>query len=105
MKYDGTSISLTYEDGRLVRAVTRGDGTRGDDVTANVKTIRSVPLKLMGDGYPAAFEIRGEILLPWAEFDRLNKEREQQEEPLFANSAQCCFGYAEATEPGYCGCS
>ena len=76
LKYDGTSISLTYEDGRLVRAVTRGDGTRGDDVTANVKTIRSVPLKLMGDRYPATFEIRGEILLPWAEFDRLNKERE-----------------------------
>ena len=85
LKYDGTSISLTYEDGRLVRAVTRGDGTRGDDVTANVKTIRSVPLKLMGDRYPATFEIRGEILLPWAEFDRLNKEREEQEEPLFAN--------------------
>ena len=92
LKYDGTSISLTYEDGRLVRAVTRGDGTRGDDVTANVKTIRSVPLKLMGDRYPATFEIRGEILLPWAEFDRLNKEREEQEEPLFANPRNAAAG-------------
>lgn len=92
LKYDGTSISLTYEDGRLVRAVTRGDGTRGDDVTANVKTIRSVPLKLMGDRYPATFEIRGEILLPWAEFDRLNKEREEQEEPLFANPRNAASG-------------
>lgn len=92
LKYDGTSISLTYEDGRLVRAVTRGDGTRGDDVTANVKTIRSVPLKLMGGQYPAAFEIRGEILLPWAEFDRLNKEREEQEEPLFANPRNAASG-------------
>ena len=92
LKYDGTSISLTYEDGRLVRAVTRGDGTRGDDVTANVKTIRSVPLKLMGDRYPTTFEIRGEILLPWAEFDRLNKEREEQEEPLFANPRNAASG-------------
>lgn len=92
LKYDGTSISLTYEDGRLVRAVTRGDGTRGDDVTANVKTIRSIPLKLMGDNYPSTFEIRGEILLPWAEFDRLNKEREEQEEPLFANPRNAASG-------------
>ena len=99
LKYDGTSISLTYEDGRLVRAVTRGDGTRGDDVTANVKTIRSVPLKLMGDGYPAAFEIRGEILLPWAEFDRLNKEREQQEEPLFANPRNAASGTLKQQNP------
>ena len=99
LKYDGTSISLTYEDGRLVRAVTRGDGTRGDDVMANVKTIRSVPLKLMGDRYPAAFEIRGEILLPWAEFDRLNKEREEQEEPLFANPRNAASGTLKQLNP------
>ena len=94
LKYDGTSISLTYEDGRLVRAV-----TRGDDVTANVKTIRSVPLKLMGDRYPATFEIRGEILLPWAEFDRLNKEREEQEEPLFANPRNAASGTLKQQNP------
>ena len=99
LKYDGPSISLTYEDGRLVRAVTRGDGTRGDDVTANVKTIRSVPLKLMGDRYPATFEIRGEILLPWAEFDRLNKEREEQEEPLFANPRNAASGTLKQQNP------
>ena len=99
LKYDGTSISLTYEDGRLVRAVTRGDGTRGDDVTANVKTIRSVPLKLMGDRYPATFEIRGEILLPWAEFDRLNKEHEEQEEPLFANPRNAASGTLKQQNP------
>ena len=99
LKYDGTSISLTYEDGRLVRAVTRGDGTRGDDVTANVKTIRSVPLKLMGGQYPAVFEIRGEILLPWAEFDRLNKEREEQEEPLFANPRNAASGTLKQQNP------
>ena len=99
LKYDGTSISLTYENGRLVRAVTRGDGTRGDDVTANVKTIRSVPLKLMGDGYPVEFEIRGEILLPWAEFDRLNKEREEQEEPLFANPRNAASGTLKQLNP------
>ena len=99
LKYDGTSISLTYEDGRLVRAVTRGDGTRGDDVTANVKTIRSVPLKLMGDRYPATFDIRGEILLPWAEFDRLNKEREEQEEPLFANPRNAASGTLKQQNP------
>lgn len=99
LKYDGTSISLTYEDGRLVRAVTRGDGTCGDDVTGNVKTIRSVPLKLMGDRYPATFEIRGEILLPWAEFDRLNKEREEQEEPLFANPRNAASGTLKQQNP------
>ncbi|WP_301202747.1 NAD-dependent DNA ligase LigA, partial [uncultured Parabacteroides sp.] len=99
LKYDGTSISLTYENGRLVRAVTRGDGARGDDVTANVKTIRSVPLKLMGDGYPVEFEIRGEILLPWAEFDRLNKEREEQEEPLFANPRNAASGTLKQLNP------
>jgi DNA ligase (NAD+) len=92
LKYDGTSISLIYEHGRLACAVTRGDGTRGDNVTSNVKTIRSVPLKLMGEHYPDLFEIRGEILLPWAEFDRLNKEREEQEEPLFANPRNAAAG-------------
>lgn len=99
LKYDGTSISLIYEDGRLVRAVTRGDGTRGDDVTANVKTIRSVPLKLRGENNPANFEIRGEILLPWAEFDRLNKEREEQEEPLFANPRNAASGTLKQQNP------
>ena len=99
LKYDGTSISLIYENGRLVRAVTRGDGTRGDDVTANIKTIRSVPLKLRGDHYPAEFEIRGEVLLPWAEFDRLNKEREEQEEPLFANPRNAASGTLKQQNP------
>lgn len=84
LKYDGTSISLIYEDGALLRAVTRGDGVKGDDVTTNVKTIRSIPLRLTGD-YPPAFEIRGEILMPWAVFDAINSEREAQEEALFAN--------------------
>ncbi|MGM9759434.1 MAG: NAD-dependent DNA ligase LigA [Parabacteroides sp.] len=99
LKYDGVSISLTYEQGRLVRAVTRGDGTRGDDVTTNVKTIRSVPLRLHGEGYPDRFEIRGEILLPWAEFDRLNKEREEQEEPLFANPRNAASGTLKQQNP------
>jgi len=99
LKYDGSSISLTYEKGRLVRAVTRGDGTRGDDVTANVKTIRSIPLRLMGEGYPDYFEIRGEILLPWAEFDRINKEREEQEEPLFANPRNAAAGTLKQQNP------
>lgn len=92
LKYDGTSISLIYEGGRLVRAVTRGDGTRGDDVTENVKTIRSIPLQLRGNDYPDSFEIRGEILMPWAVFDALNKEREEQEEPLFANPRNAVAG-------------
>ena len=91
LKYDGTSISLTYQHGALVRAVTRGDGEKGDDVTANVRTIRSVPLKLRGD-YPDEFEIRGEILMPWAVFDELNREREAQEEPLFANPRNAAAG-------------
>lgn len=91
LKYDGTSISLTYEDGLLVRAVTRGDGEKGDDVTANVKTIRSIPLRLQGN-YPASFEIRGEILMPWAVFDELNREREEQEEQLFANPRNAASG-------------
>lgn len=92
MKYDGTSISLTYEHGNLVRAVTRGDGERGDVVTDNVKTIKSVPLKLQGTGWPDEFEIRGEIVLPWKEFDRLNAEREFNEEPLFANPRNAASG-------------
>ncbi|MDR0232376.1 MAG: NAD-dependent DNA ligase LigA [Dysgonamonadaceae bacterium] len=92
LKYDGTSISLIYEKGELTRAITRGDGTKGDDVTANVKTIRSIPLKLMGNDYPEKFEIRGEILMPWNVFDALNKEREEQEEPLFANPRNAASG-------------
>ena len=91
LKFDGTSISLTYEEGRLVRAVTRGDGVRGDDVTTNVKTIRSIPLVLHGD-YPSRFEIRGEILMPWESFERLNQEREAREEPLFANPRNAAAG-------------
>lgn len=91
LKYDGTSISLTYENGVLVRAVTRGDGEKGDDVTANVKTIRSIPLRLRGN-YPAKFEIRGEILMPWSVFDELNREREAQEEALFANPRNAASG-------------
>lgn len=92
MKYDGTSISLTYEDGKLVRAVTRGDGVRGDDVTDNVKTIRSIPLVLHGEGYPKNFEIRGEILMPWNVFEELNLERELREESLFANPRNAASG-------------
>ena len=92
IKYDGVSISLTYEEGRLVRAVTRGDGVQGDDVTTNVKTIQSIPLVLQGDDYPADFEIRGEILMPWEQFDRLNREREAQEESLFANPRNAASG-------------
>lgn len=99
LKYDGTSISLTYEKGELTRAVTRGDGTKGDDVTANVRTIRSVPLRLHGSDYPDVVEIRGEILLPWAEFDRLNKEREEQEEPLFANPRNAASGTLKQQNP------
>ena len=91
LKYDGTSISLTYENGEFVRAVTRGDGEKGDDVTANVRTIRSIPLKLQGD-FPDKFEIRGEILMPWKVFEELNKEREAQEEPLFANPRNAASG-------------
>lgn len=92
MKYDGTSISCTYEHGRIVRAVTRGDGVRGDDVTANVITIKSVPLQLQPGDWPDKFEVRGEILLPWASFERLNKEREFNEEPLFANPRNAAAG-------------
>lgn len=92
MKFDGLSISLTYQGGRLLRAVTRGDGVRGDDVTANVRTIRSIPLVLDGDGWPKEFEIRGEILMPWAVFEKLNAEREAAEEPLFANPRNAASG-------------
>ncbi len=92
LKFDGTSISLTYVDGKFVQAVTRGDGEKGDDVTANVKTIRSVPLVLSGSGYPQEFEIRGEVLMPWQVFDMLNKEREAAEEPLFANPRNAASG-------------
>lgn len=92
LKFDGTSISLHYKQGRLVRAVTRGDGERGDDVTENVMTIRSIPLCLQGEGYPDEFEIRGEIVLPWKAFDRLNEERAYNEEPLFANPRNAASG-------------
>lgn len=92
LKFDGSSISLTYKDGKLVQAVTRGDGEKGDDVTANVKTIRSVPLVLKGDNYPSEFEIRGEVLMPWAVFEELNAERERKGEPLFANPRNAASG-------------
>lgn len=92
MKFDGTSISLHYSNGRLVRAVTRGDGEKGDIVTPNVLTIRSIPLELKGSGWPQEFEIRGEIVLPWEQFDRLNAEREFNEEPLFANPRNAASG-------------
>lgn len=91
LKFDGTSISLTYEDGKLIQAVTRGDGEKGDDVTANVKTIRSIPLVLHGN-FPQSFEIRGEILMPWEVFEQLNREREAREEPLFANPRNAASG-------------
>ncbi len=92
LKFDGTAISLTYEHGCLTQAVTRGDGVAGDDVTANVRTIRSVPLRLRGEGWPELFEIRGEILMPYASFDRLNAEREANGEPLFANPRNAAAG-------------
>ena len=92
LKYDGTSISLHYEQGRLIRAVTRGDGKKGDDVTANVRTIRNVPLILKGDNLPSYVEVRGEILMPWSSFEALNRERAEQEEPLFANPRNAASG-------------
>lgn len=92
LKFDGTSISLIYENGRLVRAVTRGDGRMGDDVTENVRTIKNIPLILKGDDIPEFLEVRGEILMPWNSFDVLNKEREDQEEPLFANPRNAASG-------------
>lgn len=99
LKYDGTSISLIYEDGKLAQAITRGDGTKGDDVTANVRTIRSIPLQLHGQDYPRRFEIRGEILMPWEVFDELNREREEQEEPLFANPRNAASGTLKLQNP------
>lgn len=99
MKFDGTSISLIYEHGRLVRAVTRGDGEVGDVVTENVKTIRSIPLTLRGEGWPDMFEIRGEIVLPWKEFERLNAERAFNEEPLFANPRNAASGTLKMQNP------
>ena len=92
LKFDGTAISLTYENGELLQAITRGDGRRGDDVTNNVRTIRSVPLRLRGEGYPALFEIRGEIIMPYVSFDRLNSEREAAGEPLLANPRNAAAG-------------
>ncbi|PXV63565.1 DNA ligase (NAD+) [Dysgonomonas alginatilytica] len=92
LKYDGASISLTYTNGKLTQAVTRGDGVKGDDITANVKTIRSIPLSLRGNNYPPSFEIRGEILMPWKVFEDLNKERAEQEENLFANPRNATSG-------------
>lgn len=99
MKYDGLSISLTYVDGRLVRGVTRGDGVHGDDVTANVRTIRSIPLVLKPGDWPREFEIRGEVLLPWKEFERINAEREAAEEPLFANPRNAASGTLKSLDP------
>lgn len=99
LKFDGTSISLIYKDGRLVRAVTRGDGTQGDDVTANVKTIRSIPLQLLPGDWPEEFEIRGEILMPWEVFEELNAERAYNEEPLFANPRNAASGTLKLQDP------
>lgn len=99
MKYDGTSISLIYEDGRLTRGVTRGDGKQGDDVTSNVRTIRNIPLVLKGDNIPEYVEMRGEILMSWDVFDSLNKEREIQEEPLFANPRNAAAGTLKLQDP------
>lgn len=99
LKYDGTSISLTYINGQLTQAVTRGDGVQGDDVTANVRTIRSIPLRLHGTDYPAEFEIRGEILMPWSVFDDINKERAEQEEAPFANPRNAGSGTLKQQDP------
>lgn len=99
MKFDGTSISLHYKHGRLVRAVTRGDGEKGDDVTANVRTIRSIPLQLLPGDWPEEFEIRGEILMPWQSFERLNEERAYNEEPLFANPRNAASGTLKLQDP------
>ena len=99
LKFDGTSISLTYEHGRLTKALTRGDGQRGDNVTRNVRTIRSIPLQLRGEGYPDFFEMRGEVLMPWQVFEDLNREREQNEEPLFANPRNAASGTLKQLNP------
>ncbi|MDE7380935.1 MAG: NAD-dependent DNA ligase LigA [Muribaculaceae bacterium] len=99
LKFDGTSISLKYVQGRLVRAVTRGDGTQGDDVTANIKTIRSIPMILQPGDWPHEFEIRGEILMPWEVFEKLNEERAFNEEPLFANPRNAASGTLKLQDP------
>lgn len=99
LKYDGASISLTYEKGLLLRALTRGDGEKGDNVTANIRTIRSIPLRLQGKDYPERFEIRGEILMPWDVFDKLNREREEQGENLFANPRNAASGSLKQQDP------
>ncbi|MBD5369576.1 MAG: NAD-dependent DNA ligase LigA [Bacteroides sp.] len=99
LKFDGTSISITYRNGELIRAVTRGDGTQGDDVTANVKTIRSIPLRLLPGDWPEEFEIRGEILMPWDVFEKLNAERAYNEEPLFANPRNAASGTLKMQDP------
>ncbi|WP_372947616.1 NAD-dependent DNA ligase LigA, partial [Mariniphaga sp.] len=99
LKFDGSSISLLYENGKLVRAVTRGDGVKGDDVTSNVRTIRSVPLSLRGDDYPGSFEIRGEIVMPFHVFEELNKQREEAGEPLFANPRNSAAGTLKMQDP------
>ena len=99
IKYDGTSISLIYENGQLVRAITRGDGIKGDDITANIRTVRSVPLTLHGSDYPPEFEIRGEIVMPWKVFEELNKERAEQEEQLFANPRNAGSGTLKHQDP------
>lgn len=99
LKFDGLSISLIYHDGRLVQAVTRGDGVKGDDVTDNIRRIKSIPQKLEGKGWPADFEIRGEVLMPWDSFERLNREREAQEEPLFANPRNAASGTLKLQNP------
>ncbi|HZK04184.1 MAG TPA: NAD-dependent DNA ligase LigA [Bacteroidaceae bacterium] len=99
LKFDGLSISLTYADGALVRAVTRGDGAKGDIVTENVKTIKTLPLRLVGDSFPKEFEIRGEILMPWSSFEILNKEREREEKQLFANPRNAASGTLKQLNP------
>jgi DNA ligase (NAD+) len=99
LKYDGTSISLIYENGTLLRAITRGDGARGDDVTANIRTIQSIPLRLHGNNYPALFEIRGEILLPWKAFNKLNEERAETGEAPFANPRNAAAGTLKTLNP------
>lgn len=99
LKLDGSSISLLYENGKLVRAVTRGDGVKGDDVTSNVRTIRSIPLSLRGDDYPESFEIRGEIVMPFQVFEELNKQREEAGEPLFANPRNSAAGTLKMQDP------
>ena len=99
LKFDGTSISLVYENGRLSQAITRGDGRQGDDVTANVRTVRNIPLVLKGDNIPGYVEVRGEILMPWSVFEELNREREVQEEPLFANPRNAASGSLKMQDP------